>query len=325
MSIDQGLYFPAEIAAVIRKGVPLLLAGDVRLLSLLPQGEWIAGSTNMFFLPSGQGATSYDRIFACPLPDFVTGVDIREYDGNSLRHIFNEAPADGFTVLILPFGSDPHLSYAVNAGSYENFATRPVCGWVSGGASLATIMTDKCYAVSGINRQAYTDKAVAMHIQFPSDKYAELHIFNPYRQGNEKIRFLTSGIVVKDVLINGVQRNFAEYLHETAFDLNLPFVADYSGALINVVVSSINGDEVNMTTPVFPSLDYCIGEIDVRMKEADTVDDPVAFSVYCISNFLKPKISELYPKKMSGPMVFGEIAYQLLNKTTVYVTTGNTV
>ncbi|MDR1668045.1 MAG: hypothetical protein LBS03_10230 [Bacteroidales bacterium] len=323
--MEQDLYFPADVAAMIRKGERLLLAGDIRLLSQLPEGEWIAGTTNMFLLPSGAGTTSYDRIFACPLPDFVTGVAIREYDRNSIRHIFNEAPANGFTVLILPFGSEPHLTYAVNAGSYENFATRPICGWVSGGASLATVMTDKCYAVSGMNRQAYSDMAVAMHIAFPCNKYAELHIFNPYRQGSEKINFISDGIVVKKVLVNGVQCDFAGYLRDTGFDLTLPFVADYSGALINVVVSGINGDEVYMTTPVFRSLDYYTGEINPQMNDAAVINDTVIFSVYCISNYLKQKISEIHPKRMSGPMVFGEIAYQLLNKTTVYATVGDTI
>jgi len=33
-----------------------------------------------------------------------------------------------------------------------------------------------------------------------------------------------------------------------------------------------------------------------------------------------PEYCEKYLKKMDGPVVFGEIAYQLLNRTTVYVT-----
>jgi hypothetical protein len=122
-----------------------------------------------------------------------------------------------------------------------------------------------------------------------------------------------------------VKRNFSAYLREVGFDGKLPFVANYSGAMINVVCCGTSEEEVYVSAPVFPSVDYRIAEIDQNISEPALISEHIIFSATCIGNFIQPDICAQYLKKMNGPVVYGEIAYQLLNQTTIYVTIGDTL
>ncbi len=319
----QGLHTSDEVSTMIQNGKRLLLAGDSDQLSRLPQGNWIGGTTPYFILHPEHRVTSYDKMFVCQLPDYVIQTTIQEYDETNIKNIFNDAPQNGFTVLIIPFGSPVATEYALNSDSYENFAAHPVCGWISG-RPLETIMTEKSHVASGVHPNLYFDRAVAMHIELPEDKYAEIHIFNPYKQGNgDSIKFECSSQFPGEALINGVKRNFADYLREIHFDMSLPLVANYSGAMINVVCCGIGETETQMSAPVFKFIEYRIAEIDQSITEPALNDNQIIFSITCIGNFIQPDICTQYLKKMNGPVVYGEIAYQLVNQTTVYVTVGD--
>ena len=319
MPMSQGLFTPEEVSSMIRAGNSLLLAGDVKLLSQLPAGNWIGGTTPFFILFPENRTTSYDKIFVTPLPDFVTKTEIREYDETNIQNIFNDGPENGFTVLIMPYASPVAVEYSINATNYENFAASPVCGWLTG-QPLDIIMTEKSYAASGTGTCLFFDKAVAMHISLPKTKYAEIKLFNPYKQGSgDSIMFEQSSMVVKDALINGEKRNFAEYLRGIGYNMLMPLVANYSGEMINDVVCAMEGD-VMLSAPVFNHVDYRIAVVDENITEPSLVNDKIVFSVTCIGNFLQPDICAQYLKKMNGPVVFGEIAYQQVGQTTVYVT-----
>ncbi len=318
----QGLFTVDEVSAMIRRGDKLLLAGDYVPLSRLPKGCWIAGTTPYFILYPDQQVVSHDKIFAYQLPDFVEETIIKEYDADNIKTIYNDAPRNGFTVLIMPFGSEIASEYAMNAPGYQNFARCPVCGWICG-RPLDTIMTERSYAASGIHPDFYFDKAVAIHISLPESKYAEIQMFNPFKQGKgDVISFGYSSQIVGDAIINGVRQNFAAYIREKGIDVELPLVANYSGAMVNINCFDIKENEVYLSAPVFESVDYRFAEIDLSVSEPELINDQIVFSITCITNFLQPKLCEKYLKKMHGPVVFGEIAYQLVNQTTVYVTVG---
>ena len=316
----QGLFTPEEVSYMISAGNKLLLAGDAKLLSQLPAGEWIGGSTPFFILYPENRTTSFDKIFVSQLPDFVTKTEIREYDVTNIQNIFTDGRQNGFTVLIMPYASPIAVEYAINATNYANFAAHPVCGWLSG-QPLEIILNEKSYTASGISTCISSEKGVAMHISLPESKYAEIHIFNPYIQGNgDSIMFENSSLIVKDAIINGVKRNFAAYLREIGYDMQMPLVANYSGAMINDVICDISGDEVPMSAPVFKDMEYRLGMVDDAIVEPSLMSDQIVFSATCIGNFLQPHICAQYLKKMNGPVVFGEIAYQQVGQTTVYVT-----
>ena len=318
--MPQGLFTPEEVSAMILAGDNLLLAGDAKLLSQLPAGNWIGGSTPFFILYPENRTTSFDKIFVNRLPDYVQNVEIMDYDPANIQNIFNDGPENGFTVLIMPYASPVAVEYSINATNYANFAAYPVCGWLSG-QPLDIILTEKSFTASGLGPCISSEKGVAMHISLPKSKYAEIHIFNPYVQGNgDSIMFEENSLMVKDAIINDEKRNFAEYLREIGYDMLMPLVANYSGAMINDVICAIDGTEVPMSAPVFKNVDYRLGVVDGNIVEPSLVSDKIVFSVTCIGNFIQPQICEQYLKKMNGPVVFGEIAYQQIGQTTVYVT-----
>ena len=320
MQITQGLYTPDEVSAMILAGDNLLLAGDAKLLEKMPQGNWIGGGTPFFIQYPLNRTTSFDKIFVNKMPNFATNIEIKEYDENTIKNIFIDGPQNGFTVLIMPYLSSIAIEYSLYSTNYKNFAVHPVCGWISG-QPLEKILIEKSYVASGINKGIYSNKGVAMHISLPVNKYAEIHIFNPYKQGNgDSVTFEESSLMVKDALINGKSRNFAEYLREIDYDMLMPLVANYSGAMINNVICAIDGKEVPMSAPVFKQIEYKLAVLDENIVEPSLINEKIVFSITCIGNFLQPQICEHYLKQMNGPVVFGEIAYQQLAQTTVYVT-----
>ena len=322
--MTQGLFTVKEVSAMICEGKKLLLAGDAGLLSQLPKGDWIGGSTPYFILYPEQMVELYDKLFVTCLPDFVEAIEIREYDSSSIKNVYCDAPQNGFTVLIIPFDSQVSSEFTMNAPNYTNFARYPLCGWIAG-QPLEILYSDrKSYVASGAAPSTHSDKAIAMHISLPETKYAEIHMFNPFEQGDgDVITFDCPGQVVKEALINGTNRNFAEYLHEMKIDVNyFPMVANYSGAMMNVSCLAVN-DEVHLSAPVFEHVEYRIAKINDQLPEPELNSENIAFSVTCVVNFLHPEFCMKYIKKMNGPVVFGEIVYQLVSQTTVYVTIGD--
>ena len=316
-----GLYSPDEVSAMILAGNNLLLAGDAKLLAQLPSGNWIGGSTPYFILYPDNRTTSFDKIFVNRLPDYVTKVEIREYDATNVKNIFNDGPDNGFTVLIMPFMSKVAMEYSLNATNYENFAAHPVCGWLTG-VPLDIILTEKSHSASGIIEPCIsTDKAFAMHVSLPASKFAEIHTFNPYKQGDgDSIQFDGDSIMATDAIINGKKRNFAKYLREIGYDMQMPLVANYSGTMINIVIAAIGEHHVPLSAPAFKFVEYRLAKIDDNITEPTLMGDKIVFSVTCIGNFIQPDICAQYLKKMNGPVVYGEIAYQQIGQTTVYVT-----
>ena len=318
--MTQGLFTPEEVSDMIHSGKRLLLAGDAKLLSQLTAGNWIGGTTPFFILYPENRATSFEKIFVATLPDFVTKTEIREYDETTIQKIFKDGPKNGFTVLIMPFASPVAVEYSLNATNYKNFATSPVCGWLAGQPD-EILLTEKSYTASGIGPFLFSDKAIAMHISLPESKFAEINIFNPYTQGaGDSIMFDYSSLTVTEAIINGEKRNFAEYLREVGYDKQIPLVTNYSGAMINVVIFDVGDSEVQLTAPVFRNVDYRIAAIDDNITEPSLVSDRIIFSITCVGNFFQPDYCEKYLRKMNGPAVFGEIAYQQMGLTTVYVT-----
>ena len=310
------LYTIEEVSAMIREGNILLLSGDAGLLSQLPKGDWIGACTPRFVIYPEQKIETYDKIFVSKLPDFVTEMTICEYDINTIKNVFNDGPNNGFTVLSTPFGSPIAAEYIINVGSYENFAVRPVCGYTSGEPHHP----EKSFAISGTGN-TYTNKIVAMHVSLPENKYAEIQTFNPYKQGDgDSIVFDRGGMILKDAYINGQKRNFAEYLTEVNYDTNVPFVANYSGEPVNVIINMIEEDHVLMATSVLENIEYREAVINYSISEPEVISDKVFFSMTCMANYVHPEICTRFLKKMNGPVSFGGIAYHFIGCTTIFLT-----
>jgi hypothetical protein len=83
---------------------------------------------------------------------------------------------------------------------------------------------------------------------------------------------------------------------------------------------------VNFYAPVFTGIKYkmaksmtnYVKEFNGQLKNLKSVNS--AFSCNCILNFLYGELENKDIESFFGPITFGEIAYQLVNQTLVYVT-----
>ena len=326
--MTPGLYTVDEVSAMIREGKKLLLAGETKLLSQLPKGDWIGGTIPYFILYPWRRIESFDKLFVSCLPDIVDKVEICEYDSSSIRRIYCDAPQNGFTALIIPFENPVYSEYASNATEYEKFACFPVCGWVAQQHLEDT--QQKPYACSGQSGVLRSDQAVAMHISLPANKYAEMHIINPLDRGSgDIITFDSCKRIVKDAVINGEKQNFAAYLRRTKREKivdigNMPLVADYSGVLVNTSCAEIMDDTVRLSASVFEHIEYRFAERRTVFSEPEITHQNMVFSCICMSHYLFPDLlNGKLAEAVNGPAVFGEIAYQLTNQSIVYVTIGD--
>jgi hypothetical protein len=122
-----------------------------------------------------------------------------------------------------------------------------------------------------------------------------------------------------------VERSFADYIAENGIDTKLPLVGDYSGNGVNISFKAIENGTVNFYAPVFTGIKYRIAKPISNYAEefnnhlTDFLDADSVFSCNCILNFLYGELEGKSIVGFRGPITFGEIAYQLVNQTLVYI------
>lgn len=323
-----------EVKELISQGKRLSLAGDEETLKQLPRGKWIAGTIPYFMAERG-GEQTREKIFVMQLPDYVIDAKVVSYTEATIPKVFSDAPADGFSLIIIPASSDIHLSFALNAPKYKDFATRPLIGWISG-MHLDDLGKISAKVLNGETGELFEDTAVVMHATLPEDKYADIGIVNIFKQGDgETIQFLEDGFIHAEALINGEKQNLAEYITEKKLDIRLPLVADYFGAMINVSFQKVDEESdpktVHFYAPVFQGQKYRQAQdvedyVKIFLSQVPTESENIIFACNCILNYL---YSELEGKKTGewswGPMTFGEVAYQLINQTLAYLSVHDVV
>lgn len=318
------MYSVEEVISLIKQNKPLLLAGDEELLKKLPEGKWIGGSIPYFMAENG-GMLSKNLIQVNEIPTFFSDVKLKSYDIANIKDIYKDGFDNGFSVIIIPASSETHLSFAIHAPDYKEFATKPLIGWISG-VLLDDLgkKTPKTFLGSGQNINE--KDAVAMHVSLPTGKYAEISIVNIFNPGNgDTIEFPETGFQAKEAIINGKRQSFVDYLAQKQLDIRLPLVADYSGSMINISFQGVDKENnvVNFYAPVFKGVVYKhAAPIDDYIKQfsqmaSEAGDQDITFSCNCILNYLYSQLEGKKTGTMTGPITFGEIAYQLLNQTMV--------
>ena len=310
------------VSADLKAGKRFFIAGDEELLKQLPRGGWIGGSIP-YFMDADGGEISHDRVFTTPVPAEVTQIKVQSYSEAELPRIVADAPENGFTVLIIPAMSAAHATYAHNAPDYDGLFLKPILGWISG-VHLDSLGKRNPIVVDGQKGNTSDSMAVAMHCTLPEGKTARIGIVNPFRPGSgDVITFPESGFTVRDCFVNGAKTNFATYLAEKGIDTQLPLVADYSGAMINVSIQTVANGKVDLYAPVFDDVEYRFAEPVTDYVKAFNAALPHGiqphFTCNCILNFLYSNLEGQKTGALTGPITFGEIAYQLLNQTLVYL------
>lgn len=312
-----------QAVELIQKGKVLHIAADESLLDQLPKGKWIAGTTPYFITEKG-GVTCKDKLFVNEI-DCAVDYKIVVYDKNNIFNLTNDAYPNGLTFLILPYASDVATSYAKEAPYMDDLLMNPTVGWISG-YDISSYSSAKVY--DGNSGKSYGDKAVALHICLPDDKIASLGIVNIFDidDYNEKIVFNEDTLSVTTCLINGEEKYLSDYIIANKIDVQLPLIADYNGSLINVSIKSISIENktVEFYAPVFsekeyhfarPVTDYA-ASFEANLKALKAIN-PI-YSCNCILNYRYGKLEGKSTPLFTGPVTFGEIAYQLLNQTLVY-------
>jgi uncharacterized protein DUF6976 len=316
-----------EVAALIRRGDTLLLAGDEEPLRRLPAGKWIAG-TIPYFMGEQGGVVDRRRVFVDELPARFAYAGIRRYGAADIARVYADLPPNGIGFIIAPNGSPVHLAFAIHAPLFHRFATAPLVGWISG-VPLEDLGRSTPRVFDGGDAQALEEQAVVLQASMPPGAHAELAILNIFEPGSgPAITFPSTGFTARSAEIDGRPRDLAEYIAEARLDTRLPLVADYFGARINVSFQSVDAarGEVRFYAPVFAGVAYRharpIGDYVEAFVSAlpKGLEDRVAYSCNCVLNYVHSSLEGRTTGGITGPMTFGEIAYQLLNQTLVYLT-----
>ena len=312
-----------DASDMIARGRLLHISGTETLLKKLPKGNWIGGSTEYFMTEDG-GKVTNEMLFVTE-PHFHK-CKIKTYDGKSISKITGDAFDNGFSIVILPFDSDVHKIYAGKASEFEDIFVKNIIGWVSG-VNLG-VPGQTPIAVNGLTGEAFSDRAVVLHIDVPDDKLVSLGIVNIFDQDENSpvFEFTNEGFSAKSCLVDGKKVEFADYIAQKKIDTQLPLVGDYSGQGINISFKTIENGVVNFYAPVFPGIKYKMAkplksyekEFNTQLEKMKNVQ--AVFSCNCILNFLYGELEGKNIKSFHGPITFGEVAYQLVNQTLVYVT-----
>jgi hypothetical protein len=313
----------AETSRLIDSGASLALAGAPRALAQLPRGNWIAGTSYYFVGPNG-GEKTDSQIFVTDL-SALGAVSFARYGAHEMARITSDAPENGFSVVILPAGSEALKQFANRKYSNELFL-KPVIGWVAG-VDLAEVHAAHAAVMDGHAKTLEEDCAVVAHVSLPSEKMASISILDPFEARDGYIvRFEEPGFSATDCWVNGKKEKLAEFLAKVEYtDGKLPLIGNFSGARINVSIQSVDtaAGKVDFYAPVFAGVDYQLAKpvenYPQRFAEKLASHDSsnVVFSCNCILNYVHGGLEGHRTGKLAGPVTFGEIGYQLLNQTLV--------
>lgn len=316
-----------EASELIQSGKVLSLAGDEALLAQLPKGNWIAG-TIPYFIGEDGGVETREKIFVTELAHAdAAQIEIKTYSVDTIKNIAKDGPDNGYTVVILPAMSPIHAEYALHGRDYEDMFMKPVVGWIAG-VHLSDLGKVTPKVVNGNDGSLRTADAVALHVSLPANKMAVVRILNLFRQLGDGalITFSESGFSATKCRVNGEEVLLADYMAANKLNSAYPLVADYNGAQINTSFQEVNQETklVSFYAPVFAGIEYRhaapVGDyVHAFDALAKGEHQHIEFSCNCILNYLYGELQGRKTGDLNGPMTFGEVAYQLLNQTLVYL------
>lgn len=309
---------------MIEAGQRLYLAGHEEALRQLPKGVWMGGTIPYFMAEAG-GEMSREKVYVASIGEPFEDVELTIYDSEHLAKVYEEIPEHGIGMIVIPALSPTHLSFALKAPKYEGFGSKPLVGWISG-VHLDELGKLSPKVFNGQSGEIIEDGAVVMSARLPDNKVADVNILNIFEQGDgDSIEFAEDGFSAKEARINGETRDFAAYIEEKKLDTRLPLVANYSGAMVNTSFQNVGDGKVDFYAPVFAGLTYkhaapvenYVAEFSKQLESCDV--ENIMFSCNCILNYLYSELEGKQTGGVTGPITFGEIAYQLLNQTLAYV------
>jgi hypothetical protein len=309
----------AELATMIQAGRILLLAGEEALLAQLPAGRWIGGSAAAFLGLADSSAQG--RICYSDLTEHAQAAEILLLDASGLPGLAARYPENGFSVLILPGLSALLVSFARDGADYPGLYNSPLIGWMSAVDLAGPPARPKIFAGSG---QAHAERGALMHVSLPRGLAAQIDVINLFSTGRgAAITFREDGLSATSCLVDGAPQNLAAYIARHRIDTNLPLIADYHGAAMNVSIRAVDAQKqrVDFFAPVFKTLIYHFAtplmDFSAALGRAVAAIEPgdMAFACTCELNYRQALLEGRRAGRFTGPVTFGEIAYIALNQT----------
>ncbi len=306
----------------IEEGKILHIAGHCSVLSKLPKGNWIGGTTQLFIADEG-GTFSREKLFV-NIFDFPINFKVKVYNKSNIFDLIDDSYKNGLNLMVLPAETELTTYYSKESMLREDLLFHPTVGWIAGRWNDEP--TSYCRVYDGTTGKSYEQEAVVMFMELPPGKTALIDIVNIFDYDDRApiITFPTEGNIVTDCFVNGEKKNFAEYVKEAGLDIKLPIMADCNGVYLNSSIREIAGNETHFYTPVQRGLNYRPAKPleNYAAKFAERIasarkGSPI-FACNCLMNYL---YGDLEGKKLppyEGPITYGEIAYRVLSQTLVY-------
>ena len=320
--IDK-LYTLEEASQLVLSGKLLVISGHESLLDQLPEGNWL-GATLSRFMDVGGGTISDNELFVNDISSHVDEYSFKTYSESTITDLIHDRYENGFSYILLPLHSKVHAEFGIKAFEMDGLYTNPLVGWVAGTNSDTD---DDLLPHVYVGQSSYktNSEAAILHCKLPETKLARLEIVNVFEQGDgDEIEFLENGFEVTDCLINGVEKNFADYCLSNNINEKLPLIANFSGALINVHPLVIDAENrvVTMAASVFQGFKYRLAKqmddfVSVFKQKIPSSDEGIISCVNCHANFEYLGLKGQTLGTLRGPYAFGEIGYVLFNQTMV--------
>jgi PAS domain S-box-containing protein len=271
------------------------------------------------------GCLCQDKIFAIEIPGEFPAT-LHHYTATDLPGLYQDAGEGMVSLVILPADSPTHTEFALHAPGYAGYALHPLVGWVAGGNPDRRHHSSPKVFCGG--PQPLGDAAAVLRLKLPPDCLAQINTINLFQPGTgDSISFPTTGFSATTALINEREQNLADYFQQIKADTRLPLVANYCGAMVNVSLKNVDhpNRRVEFYAPVVAGIEYrlatpvgdYVAEFETRLRQL--APDRVLFSCNCILNYLYSRLEGRRTGHLVGPVTFGEIAFQLLNQTLVYL------
>jgi len=312
-----------ETLKKISEGKLLHIAGTQHLLEKLPKGNWIGG-TGEHFMGDDGGVVTKKLFYVVEMP--YDNYTIKTYTVDNIKDVAKDAYDNGFSVIILPFGSAINAEYAKNANEYENMYMTTIAGWIAGRNLDNPEQIPK--VGNGQAGEVYEDKGVALHVQLPIDKIATVNIVNIFTpdENSPVIEFDEEEFVVTNCIVDGKKQSFPKFIKENNLNTMVPMIGDYAGANINISIQEVGDNSVQVAAPPVKGIKYRWAKdlpnygTAFQSRSAELEGKNIAFGCNCIYNFLYGELEGKHHPVFAGPATWGEIAYKLVNQTFVYVT-----
>ncbi|MDR1699597.1 MAG: hypothetical protein LBR68_00185, partial [Lachnoclostridium sp.] len=310
-----------DVSSLILEGNLLHIAGPESLLKKLPKGNWIGGSIHSFMTSKG-GIISNDLLYVDSFDDL--DYKIMSYDVDSVKNVTKDAYDYGFSIIIMPFMSPVLKFYAEEAHDFRDMFMKHIVGWVSG---FDEKNPTRAITINGQTGDIFTNHAVVLHLSLPEERNINVGIVNIFTpdENSPIIEFDQDGFQINKCLIDGEEAVLSEYMKQNNIEIKFPMIGDYSGNGINVSFALTNDGSLQVGTPVFRNIKYRFSKpiVDYEKEFNRHVSKfrgikPI-FSINCGLNFTYGKLEGKKINTFYGPCSFGEIAYQLMNQTLVYV------